>query len=98
MSAFLTRCNYSYYPYFLRDRVESSFAVIFVKSLKIQIQFKVSKTCFSFLDYCDRYVATVAMTALTVLAFTLAPSGILAYAVVKRMTSRYDVNEGEVSN
>ena len=42
----------------------------------------VSYRCvFSALDYCDRYAATLSMTVLAVLAVTLAPLGILCYAV-----------------
>ena len=36
------------------------------------------------------------MTVLAVTAFTLTPLGILSYAIIRRMTSRYNVNDEEV--
>lgn len=55
---------------------------------KCQSQFKGSY-------YCHRYAATVGMTVLAVTSFTLTPLGILSYAIIRRMTSRYNVNDEE---
>lgn len=43
--------------------------------------------------FCDRYAATIAMSALSVLAVTLAPLGILSYVVIRRIPG---YNEHEV--
>ncbi|KAL9985212.1 hypothetical protein ACROYT_G007586 [Oculina patagonica] len=47
--------------------------------------------------FCHRYAATIAMSALSVLAITLAPLGILSHVVIRRM-SGYNVNEVQEAN
>lgn len=47
--------------------------------------------------YCHRYATTLAMSGLSVLAITLAPLGILSYAVIRQI-SAYNVNEVQEAN
>lgn len=48
-----------------------------------------------FSAYCHRYAATIAMSALSVMAVTLAPLGILSHVVTRRIPG-YNENEVQV--